>query len=237
MSQRFDIKRFVLLVRHDLRSCPKEFVIGGLWTAIAFAPLMVLTQHFIGHNHIGGTIYRIAMMVSMIAVESMMVPQSVYPNVGKKKHGIYFAMLPATKAEKHLSMATIAMVVTPVTLIAVGLAFDMLLTAVHLPGYDKYFWQAEAWHSFDFPMIAGMLVTFIGAVFASIYANAILHKGLRNCVSIMAMLWLVCGMIGAPAFFYVESAPGIYWAVIAVEAAMALLFAWLSRRKMDKLEY
>ncbi|MGX8713075.1 MAG: hypothetical protein ACSW8I_05240 [bacterium] len=237
MSQRFDIKRFVQLVRHDLRSCPKEFVFGGLWMAVAFAPLMVLSQQYIGHDHIGGTIYRISMMVSMIAVESMMVPQGVYPNVGKKKRGIYFAMLPATKAEKHLSMATVAMVVTPVTLIAVGLAFDMLLTAVHLPGYDKYFWQAEAWHSFDFPMIAGIVVTFIGAVFASIYANAILHKGLRNFVSIVAMLWLVCGMIAAPTIFYRESAPGLYWAVIAVEAAMALLFAWLSRRKMDKLEY
>ena len=236
MSQSFDIRRFGRLVRHDLRSCPKEYVYGGLWLAVGFAPIMVLSQQYIIHDF-ASTFYRISMMVSMIAFYGMMVPQSVYPNVGKKKRGIYFAMLPATKAEKHLSMATVSMVVTPVVLLAIGIAFDMLLTAVHLPGYDKYFWQAEAWHSISLQMIVGIVVTFIGAVFASMYANAILHKSLRYLVYTLAWLWLVGGMIAAPAIFDIESAQGVYWAVIAVEAAMALLFAWLSRRKMDKMEY
>ena len=236
MRHSFDINRFVKLVRHDVRSCSKEYVLGGLWMAVAFAPIMVLSQQYIGHDHVG-TLYRISLMVSMIAFYSMAVPESVYPNVGKKKRGIYFAMLPATKTEKHLSMTTVAMVVTPVVLIAVGLAVDVLLTAVHLPGYDKYFWQAEAWHSVDFPMIVGIVVTFIGAVFASIYANTFFHKGLRYSVYAVAWIWLVCGMIAVPAIFSRESAQGIHWAVIAVEAAMTLLFAWLSRHKMDKMEY
>ena len=236
MSQSFDIRRFGKLVRHDLRSCSKEYVYGGLWMAVAFAPVMVLSQQYVVHDYVG-TLYRISMMVSMIAFYSMMVPQSIYPNVGKKKRGIYFAMLPATKAEKHLSMATVAMVVTPVVLIAVGLAFDVLLTAVHLPGYDRYFWQAEAWHSISLQMIVGIVVTFIGAVFASMYANAIRHKGLRYIVYMVAWLWLIGGMIAAPVIFDIESAQGVYWVVIAVEAAVALLFAWLSRRKMDKMSY
>jgi hypothetical protein len=237
MSQAFDIKRFVRLVRHDLRSCPKEFVFGGLWMAVGLVPIIVLSHQYITHDY-AGTLYRVFMLVTMIAIESVMVPQSVYPNVGKKKQGIYYAMLPATKAEKHLSMATVAMVVIPVMLIAVGLASDVLLTAVHLPGYDRYFWQAERWHSIDVPMIVGIVVSFIGAVFASIYANAILHKGLHCFVFIVAMLWLVCGMIAVPAIFYIkEPAQGIYWAVIAVETAVAVLFIWLSRREMDKLQY
>ena len=236
MRNTFDINRFGKLVRHDLRSCPKEYVYGGLWLAVGFAPIMVLSQQYVIHD-IASTIYRISMMVSMIAFYGVMVPQSVYPNVGKKKRGIYFAMLPATKAEKHLSMATVSMVVTPVVLLAIGIVFDMLLTAVHLPGYDKYFWQAEACHSISLQMIIGIVVTFIGAVFASMYANAILRKGLRYLVYMMAWIWLVGGMIAAPAIFDIESAQGVYWVVIAVEAAMALLFAWLSRRKMDKMEY
>lgn len=236
MSQSFDIRRFGKLVRHDLRSCPKETFIGGIWLAIGFVPVLVLSQQYIAHDPVG-TFYRISMMVSMIAFDSMMIPKGIYPNVGKKKRGIYFAMLPATKAEKHLSMATVAMMVVPVILIVIALAFDALLTAVHLPGYNRYFWQAEAWHSISLQMVVGVGVTFIGTVFACIYANAIRNKGLRYIVYMVAWFWLIGGMIAAPAIFDIESAQGIYWVVIAVEAAMTLLFAWLSRRKMDNLEY
>ena len=236
MNQTFDIIRFVKLVRHDVRSCPKEYALGGLWMAVAFAPTMVLSQQFVVHDQVG-TFYRFTLMVSMIAFYSMIVPKSIYPNVGKKKRGIYFAMLPAAKAEKHLSMATVSMVVTPMVLLAVGLAVDMLLTAVHLPGYDRYFWQAEAWQSVSLQMVVGVAVTFIGTVFACIYANAVRQKGLRYIVYFVAWLWLLGGTMVAPAIVYKESAQGIYWAVIAVEAAMAVLSAWLSRRKMDKMSY
>ena len=236
MSQTFDMNRFVKLVRHDVRSCPKEYAFSGLWMAIGFPPLMVLTQQYIAHDHVG-TFYRIIMMVSQIAVYALFVPQSVYTNGGKKKRGIYFAMLPATKAEKHLSMATVSMVVTPVVLLAIGLVTDVLLTAVHLPGYDKYFWQAEAWNSINLQMIVSVIVAFISAVFASIYANAVMHKGLRYIVYFAACLWLIGGIIGVPALIYVRHSSSIYWVVIAIETAMALLFAWLSRRKMDKIEY
>jgi len=44
MSQTFDIKRYGRLVRHDVRSCPRETLYSGLWMALAFAPLMVLSQ-------------------------------------------------------------------------------------------------------------------------------------------------------------------------------------------------
>ena len=236
MGQSFDITRFAKLLRHDVRSSPKEYAFSGLWMAIGFAPLMVLTQQYIAHDHVG-TLYRIIMMVGEIAVYALFVPHSVYPNVGKKKRGIYFALLPATKAEKHLSMATVSMVLSPIVLLAIGLISDVLLTAVHLPGYDKYFWQAEAWHSISLQMIVSVVVSFIGAVFAAIYSNAVRHKGLRYIVYFAASLGLIGGMIGVPALIYVKHGSSIYWVVIAIETAMALLFAWLSRRKMDKMEY
>lgn len=236
MSRTFDIRRFGRLVWHDVRSCPREYLFSGLWVAAAFAPLMVLTQPLFGGDTFG-TFYRLTMMVSMIALQGAMVPMYVYPNAGKKKRGIYFAMLPATKAEKHLSMVFVSMVVTPMVLLAIGLTCDVLFTVVHLPGYHKYFWQAEMWHTIDLQMIVGVVVTFIGAVFANIYANAIQRKGLRYIVYTVAWLWLIGGMIAAPALFYVKSAPVIYSVVIAVEVSMTLLFAWLSRRQLDRMSY
>ena len=237
MSQTFDIKRFGQLVRHDVRSCPRETLYSGLSMALAFAPLMVLSQQLLGNEYTHGTLYRLAMMVDMVAWWALMIPSQVYPNVGKKKRGIYFAMLPATKAEKHAAMATVAMVVAPVVLIAIGLACDVLLTAVHLPGYNKYFWQSGTWHAVTLPMVVGVGLTFVGAVFGSMYANTIRHKSLRYLVYAFIWAWLIVGLVAIPIALDGEDAEGFYWVVIAIDAAVALFFAWLSRRKMDKMSY
>ena len=236
MNNTFDIRRFGRLVRHDVRSCPSEWRFTGLWFATLFTPLMVITQPLFGAGTVG-TFYRIALMISMIAFYGMMVPMYVYPNVGKKKRGIYFAMLPATKAEKHAAMATVAMVVAPVVLIAIGLACDVLLTAVHLPGYNKYFWQSGTWHAVTLPMVVGVGLTFVGAVFGSMYANTIRHKSLRYLVYAFIWAWLIVGLVAIPIALDGEDAEGFYWVVIAIDAAVALFFAWLSRRKMDKMSY
>ena len=236
MSQTFDLKRFGKVVRHDVRSCPREWLFTGLWFAVAFPPLMVLTQPLSSGGPVG-TFYRIALMVGMIAFYGIMVPMYVYPNVGKKKRGIYFAMLPATKAEKHLSMATVSMVVAPVVLLDIGLVLDVLFTAVHLPGYNKYFWQAESWHAVTLPMVVGAAVAFVGSVFGSMYANTFQSKGLRFFLYALMWVWLIVGLVAIPVVFDIEEIGGAYWLAIAVEALFALLFAWRSRRRMDRMGY
>ena len=50
MNNSFDIKRFGRLVRHDVRSCPRETLYSGLWMALAFAPLMVLGRQWLGQE-------------------------------------------------------------------------------------------------------------------------------------------------------------------------------------------
>lgn len=236
MSKTFDIKRFGQLVRHDVRSFPQEGLFAGLWFATLFAPLMVLLQPLLGGSTVG-TFYRLTLMVSMIAVYGMMVPMYVYPHVGKKKRGIYFAMLPATKAEKHLSMAIVSMVVAPVVLLVIGLTCDVLFTVVHLPGYHKYFWQAEPWQAVTLPMVVGVALAFVGAVFGAMYANTFQRKGLRYLLSALMWAWLIVGLMALPILFDTNEIGDAYWVVIAAEAAFALLFAWLSRRRMDKMGY
>ena len=234
MSQTFDIKRYGRLVRHDVRSCPRETLFSGLWMALAFAPLMVLSQQLLGNEYTHGTLYRLALMVSMVAWWALMIPTQVYPNVGKKKRGIYFAMLPATKAEKHASIATV-MVLTVVGLMAIGLVEDVLLTAVHLPGYTKYFWQSETLRFLDLPMVLGALLTFLVAMFGMIWANTVANNTLRGILQVLFFLLMIGGLVAMP--IALDNRPQAYWVVIAVEATATLFLAWLSRRRMDRMTY
>ena len=233
MNNSFDIKRFGRLVRHDVRSCPRETLYSGLWMALAFAPLMVLGRQWLGQEQYG-TFYRLALMVCMVAWWALMIPTQVYPNVGKKKRGIYFAMLPATKAEKHASIATV-MVLTVVGLMAIGLAEDVLLTAVHLPGYTKYFWQSETLRFLDLPMVLGTLFTFLTAMFGMIWANTVANNTLRGILQVLLFLLMIGGLVFFPLYF--DNRPQGYWVVIAVEAAATLFMAWLSRHRMDRMTY
>ena len=233
MSQTFDIKRFSQLVRHDVRSCPMETLYSGLSMALAFAPLMMLSQQLLGQEQYG-TLYRLALMVSMVTWWALMIPTQVYPNVGKKKRGIYFAMLPATKAEKHASIATL-MVLTVVGLMAIGLVEDVLLTAVHLPGYTKYFWQSETLCFLNLPMVLGAMFAFLTAMFGMIWANTVANNTLRGMLQVLFFLLLIGGLVVLPIAF--DNRTQAYWVVIAVEAAATLFLAWLSRRRMDRMTY
>ena len=234
MSQTFDIKRFGQLVRHDVHSCPRETLYTGLWMALAFTPLMVLSQQLLGNEYTHGTLYRLALMVGMVTWWALMIPTQVYPNVGKKKRGIYFAMLPATKAEKHASIATL-MVLTVVGLMAIGLAEDVLLTAVHLPGYTKYFWQSETLRFLDLTVVMGTLFTFLVALFGMIWANTVANNTLRGILQVLLFLLMIGGLVVLP--IALDNRPQAYWVVIAVEAAATLFLAWLSRRRMDRMTY
>lgn len=234
MNKSFDIKRFCRLVWHDVRSCPKEYIISGLSLALTFSPLMVLSQQLLGNDYTHGTFYRLVLMIGTVTWWALMVPSNVYPNMGNKKRGIYFAMLPATKAEKHASIATV-MVLMAVVLTAIGLTVDVLLTAVHLPGYTKYFWQSQTFQLIDLPMVVGSVFAFLGPAFGMIWANTLTKNNLRLAMIVLMFLWMI-GMLYAPPLFF-DGKPQAYWIVIAVEVAVTLFLVWLSRWRMDHMTY
>ena len=234
MNNSFDIRRFCRLVWHDVRSCPKEYITSGLSLALTFSPLMVLSQQLLGNDYTHGTFYRLVLMIGMVTWWALMVPSNVYPNMGNKKRGIYFAMLPATKAEKHASIATV-MVLVAVVLTAIGLTVDVLLTAVHLPGYTKYFWQSQTFQFIDLPMVVGSVFAFLGPAFGMIWANTLTKNNLRLAMMVLMFLWMI-GMLYEPPLFF-DNKPQAYWIVIAVEVAVTLFLAWLSRWRMDRMTY
>ena len=236
MSQTFDIKRFGQLVRYDLRSCPFHVLWGALWMAVVFAPLLVLFRHFTGEST--GTMYRISMAVAMSLAWATMVPIHVYPTVGKKKRGIYFAMLPATKAEKHLAMATLSLLIFPVVMLAAAAAVDTLLTAIHLPGYTKYFWQSATLRFVTPQQVAVVVLGFVCAVFAMMCVNTMRSEKSMNVLSMALLVLFGAGCVVLPAAFDVAAMGAMaQWAVVAVMAVLAIGLFALSRRLMDRKSY
>lgn len=237
MSQTFDIKRFGQLVLHDVKRCsPRVGTVGAvLISELTFTPLMVLSQNFLTQDPHGAG-YRLMLMVLMSAFLASMMPMQLYPNVGKKKTGVYFAMLPASKWEKYLSMALLSLVLVPLTLMVANVAIDSLLTAVQAPYYHKYLWQSEALQWIEPAMVCNCALAFIGPTLGFIYANAIQNKTCRNIMSIVLWLWLMGGVFSMMILEMADLA-GMGWYIVAAQALLAVLMGFLGWNKMKKMNY
>lgn len=242
MSQSFDITRFSKLLRHDVRLClPRHSAYGSmLLSELAFVPVMTLFQSLTGevYGEVYGTSYRLTLMVLMSALLATQAPTQLYANIGrKKKRGdVYFAMLPASKLEKYLSMATLTIVLIPLALLTANFAIDSLLVAVHAPFYDIYLWQAEVVDWLTLPMYCNVLLAFIVTALGFIFANTVSSKGWRALLYFILWLWLM-GFTMSPAFLSEAKYAVILWCMVGVQVVFAVLMAWLGWNKMNKMGY
>ena len=239
MNNSFDIKRFGKLVRHDVRHCSPRFstygasLIGMLW----FVPVMVLFNGITGQSY--GVGYRLIMAAGISLSWATMVPMQLYANVGRKhKRGdIYFAMLPASKWEKYLSIALLSMVIVPFTMIAFNFALDTLLTAVHMPFYHKYMWQAGIGQYFNLPMTVNCVVAFVGPTLGFIYANAIRNKSWRLVLCFLLWIWMFASLYGGVIIFHELENTLAMWVIVAAQVLLAILMGFLGWNKMNKMSY
>ena len=239
MNNSFDIHRFGKLVWHDVRHCSPRFstlgtsLLGILW----FVPVMILVNGITGQTC--GVGYRLIMVAGISLVMASMIPMQLYANVGRKqKRGdIYFAMLPASKWEKYLSIALLSIVIVPFVLIAFNVALDTLLTAVHMPFYHKYMWQADLGQWINIPMLCNGMVAFVGPTLGFIYANAIRGKGWRSVSCFLLCLWLMGSMFGGVVLFNELENKVILWGIVAVQVLLAILLGFLGWDKMNKMGY
>ncbi len=239
MNNSFDIHRFGKLVRHDVRRCSPRFstfgasLIGMLW----FVPSMVLLEGVIGQGYGAG--YRIMMAGSITLLLAAMIPIQLYANVGRnhKRGDIYFAMLPASKLEKYLSIALLSMVIVPLAMLTVNVAIDTLLTAVHMPFYHKYMWQASIGQWISFPMLCNCVVAFVGPTLGFIYANAIRNKVWRYTLCFMLCIWIMASLFGGILVFIEVENRAILWGIVIAQVLLATLMGFLGWNKMNKMSY
>ena len=238
MSLLFDIKRFGKLVRHDVRRCSPRFSTVGsmLIGSVFFVPMMVLSQVMTGTEYGAG--YRLLLIMAESMGMATSIPMMLYTYVGRKnKRGdIYFAMLPASKLEKFLSIALLSMVIVPLALTVVNIAIDSLLTTVHFPSYHKYLWQSDAISMITLPMLCCSALAFIGPTFGFIYTNAVRNKAWRLIMCVLLVVWLVGGMFIALIIEVVEIDFPL-WVVAGAEAVLTALMAFLGWNKMNKIGY
>lgn len=237
MSQTFDIKRFGKMLRHDVRRCsPTYGTVGPMMISLVlFVPLMTLVNSVTETMDVDAS-YRLSMMTMITLFDAASLPLQLYANIDKKKRnsGIYYAMLPASKLEKYLSIAILSLVVVPVAVMAVNVALDTLLVAVHAPYYSQYLWQSGLVSWLTLPVLVNCLLVFVGATLGFIFANVIKSSGWRNVVSFLLWMWLVGGMI-PPVFL--DDIPYAVWVVMAVNALIAAVMATISWNKTSRMGY
>ena len=237
MSQTFDIKRFGKMLRHDVRRCSPTYGTVGpmIISLVLFVPLITLVHGVTGTLEVDAS-YRLSMMTMITLFDAASLPLQLYANIDRKKRnsGIYYAMLPASKLEKYISIAVLSLVVVPVAVMAVNVALDTLLVAVHAPYYSQYLWQSGLVSWLTLPTLANCLLVFVGATLGFIFASGIKSSGWRNIMSFLLWMWLVGGMI-PPVFL--DDIPYAVWIVVAVKVLITVLMATISWNKMNKMAY
>ena len=208
-----------------------------LLSMLAFVPLMTLTQGMMGADTYGAG-YRLTLMVMMSAFEASQLPMQLYANIGRKlKRGdIYFAMLPASKLEKYLSIALISMVLVPLALAVGNLLVDTLMTTIHMPSYHEYLWQINYANYLIFPVLCSCALAFIGPTLGFIYANVVRHKGLRTVLCFVLWFWLLGGSI-LPTIIVGMDINLNPWLIVGLQVPFVVLMAVLGWNKMNKNGY
>lgn len=237
MNNTFDIQRFGIMLRHDVRRFSPSYGVVGpmIISLVLFVPLMTFIDGVTGMMDVDAS-YRLAMMTLITLFEAASLPIQLYANTDRKKRnsGIYYAMLPASKLEKYLSIAVLSLVLVPVAVMTVNVAIDTILVAVHAPYYSQYLWQSGLVGWLTLPVLGNCLLVFIGATLGFIFANGIKSSGWRNIVSFLLWVWLIGGMI-PPVFL--DGIPYAVWIVVAVNALLTALMAIISWNKMKKMAY
>ncbi|MBO4599622.1 MAG: hypothetical protein J5641_02670 [Bacteroidales bacterium] len=78
-----------------------------------------------------------------VFLAAMVSPSRMYRTCNLQKEGIYFAMLPASKLEKYLSMLLFTIVVCPLLCLVGGIVLDYFLTLLPFGPYTKWLWQTD----------------------------------------------------------------------------------------------
>lgn len=239
MNNSFDIHRFGKLLRHDVkRFAPSYSGLGAeMASMLLFVPLMMLFQGLTGHTEGAG--YRVVMAGCMSLFLASQIPLQFYAGVARKqKRGdIYFAMLPASKCEKYLSIALLSLVLAPFVMIVGNVALDTLLTAVHMPFYHKYMWQSAMWQELNLPLLCNCVAAFVGPTLGIIYANAICDKYCRRLMCFLVWAWMFVGEFFGYILFNELESEAVLWAIFVAQVLLTVLMGFLGWNKMKKMSY
>jgi hypothetical protein len=145
MNKTFDWTRFGKLVRKDFSNIWQNA--GTSLLIITLLPILawLLWWALSGIEEMPPIApeVRWCFIAGSVLLAAIVSPSRMYRTANLQKEGIYFAMLPASKLEKYLSMLLFSIVVCPLLCFLGGMVLDYFLTLLPFGPYNKWLWQTD----------------------------------------------------------------------------------------------
>ena len=145
MNNTFDWTRFCKVVRKDFNNIWRNA--GTSLLIITLLPILawLLWWALSGIEEMPAIApeVRWCFIAGSVLLAAMVSPSRMYRTANLQKEGIYFAMLPASKLEKYLSMLLFTIVVCPLLCFLGGMVLDYFLTLLPFGPYNKWLWQTD----------------------------------------------------------------------------------------------
>lgn len=146
--------RFCKVVAKDFRNMWPMF--GTTMIILAALPFAVWLMMYVfggGDAHMPADL-RLIMIEAVAYIAAIMAPSRMYRTWNLRNEGIYYAMLPASKAEKFCSALLFSLIVCPLAVYLGSLVLDVFLTVVPFGPWQEWIWQGEMGFPFTFDMAA-----------------------------------------------------------------------------------
>lgn len=145
MNKTFDWSRFGKLVRKDFSNIWQNA--GTSLLIITLLPILawLFWWALSGVKELPSIVpeVRWGFIVGVIYLAMMVTPSRMYRTSNLQKEGIYFAMLPASKLEKYLSMLLFSIVICPLLCFLGSMVLDYFLTLLPFGPYRRWLWQTD----------------------------------------------------------------------------------------------
>ena len=146
--------RFCKVVAKDFRNMwPMFGTTMIILAALPFAAWLMMYVFGGGDAHMPADM-RLIMIEAVAYIAAIMAPSRMYRTWNLRNEGIYYAMLPASKAEKFCSALLFSLIVCPLAVYLGSMVLDMFLTAVPFGPWQEWIWQGEMGFPFTFNMAA-----------------------------------------------------------------------------------
>ena len=270
MNPKFSWNRFCKVVAKDGRSLWSNY--GLTMLIISMLPFAFWLFKFVlsvmTHNisETDPDLRRSFYFFALPLLVAIMAPSRMYRTCNLPKEGVYFAMLPASKLEKYLSMMLYCVIVCPLLSFLAILLMDTLLSVLPFGSYMQGWWVDNATVSMG-DDVPGYIVWGVGILIFLLYFKKVMlfmftstifkrHKVIKTVLWLMA-IYFVLSLIMMPLLVVIgnsysesiETFFGSYrvdyellggyvlWSAVAVQFVVSAVLVWWTGHRLKKMRY
>lgn len=232
MNNTFQWSRFGKLLRKDFLNVWTMY--GSTMLGFISLPLVLWICDLVINGGAGYTepAGRIVFILFISVFVALMAPKYLYGSCNRKGDGIYFAMLPASKLEKFISMIIFCFIVAPLLVFCGSSVVDMILSAFPFGPYRQFLFDLPSFY-YAYPAteinetawaIAYCIVSYCAWVATFFFTNTVFKK--HKFVGTILTLFVITVIL---ILFYSIFNPSFeFLARMAMNNPIALLWTFLS---------